>query len=66
MIENYQEAIFLKVLVERAEKGDQESAALIEAENKIRQEKGEPTVQEELQQLYEKGVAMAAQRKKQQ
>ena len=47
------EAYLLTALKLQANKGNKEAAAMIEAEDKIRKEKGLPTIQEELAQMIQ-------------
>ena len=53
-IQSYQEAMFWVTQLELAKKGNQEVKEALEAEDRIRQENGEPTVKEELEELLKK------------
>ena len=53
-IQSYQEAMFWVTQLELAQKGNKEVKEALEAEDKIRQENGEPTVKEELAELLKK------------
>ena len=53
-IQSYQEAMFWVTQLELAKKGNKEVKEALEAEDRIRQENGEPTVKEELEELLKK------------
>ena len=53
-IQSYQEAMFWVTQLELAKKGNKEVKEALEAEDRIRQENGEPTVKEELAELLKK------------
>ena len=53
-IQSYQEAMFWVTQLELAKKGNKEVKEALEAEDRIRQENGEPTVKEELSELLKK------------
>ena len=53
-IQSYQEAMFWVTQLELEKKGNQEVKEALEAEDRIRQENGEPTVKEELAELLKK------------
>ena len=53
-IQSYQEAMFWVTQLELAKKGNKEVKEALEAEDRIRQENGEPTVKEELSELLRK------------
>lgn len=62
MTQNVQEAMFLLMTLEKAQKGDEESKKMIELENELRKELNQPTVEEELKALIKKGQAQAKQK----